>query len=227
MAEQEATMDGEAKHPDLVYHERCRAVCERFGWQLHSSGRREGFRCLIGDAYHDVGEAAMVQIQALAAERDAAVKEIRAILKSDPDVVRCCEGGGPEDLLGTLSLTMHKTRNARDDWKQRAEAAEAVVAKLPKYADTGEPIIPGARAWGGFRACVMAGRVAGLSPGCHGTRLTFVPDPGEYDPHDPHIVNGAGGDLMYVSKSVIYSTIEAALAARANAQGEREKGEQG
>lgn len=33
---------------------------------------------------------------------------------SDPDVVRCHEGGGPEDLIGSLVLTMMRTRNSRD-----------------------------------------------------------------------------------------------------------------
>ncbi len=32
----------------------------------------------------------------------------------DPDVVRCHEGGGPEDLVGSLVLTVMRTRNSRD-----------------------------------------------------------------------------------------------------------------
>ena len=40
---------------------------------------------------------------------------VEALLSSgDPDVIRCHEGGGPESLIGSLVLTVMRTRNARD-----------------------------------------------------------------------------------------------------------------
>lgn len=41
----------------------------------------------------------------------------------DPDVIRCHEGGGPESLVGSLALTMIRTRKARD-------TAQAEIARL-------------------------------------------------------------------------------------------------
>lgn len=38
----------------------------------------------------------------------------------DPDVVRVHEGGGPEDLIGSLAVTMLKTRQQRDARKREA-----------------------------------------------------------------------------------------------------------
>ena len=42
-------------------------------------------------------------------------ENVEAMLSSgDPDVVRCFEGGGPESLIGSLVLTVMRTRNSRD-----------------------------------------------------------------------------------------------------------------
>ena len=41
-------------------------------------------------------------------------KQIEPLLQNDPDVVRVREGGGPEDLLMSLAVTMSKTRASRD-----------------------------------------------------------------------------------------------------------------
>ncbi len=42
-------------------------------------------------------------------------ENVEAMLSTgDPDVVRCHEGGGPESLVGSLVLTMMRTRNSRD-----------------------------------------------------------------------------------------------------------------
>lgn len=43
------------------------------------------------------------------------IENVQAMLSDgDPDVIRCREGGGPEDLIGSLVLTMMRTRNSRD-----------------------------------------------------------------------------------------------------------------
>ena len=41
-------------------------------------------------------------------------ENVRLLLADDPDVVRCCEGGGSESLIGSLCLTVMRTRKARD-----------------------------------------------------------------------------------------------------------------
>ena len=35
----------------------------------------------------------------------------------DSDVIRCREGGGPEDLMMSLVMTLAKTRKHRDSWR--------------------------------------------------------------------------------------------------------------
>lgn len=41
-------------------------------------------------------------------------ENILFLLKDDPDVIRCREGGGEESLIASLVLTMYRTRNTRD-----------------------------------------------------------------------------------------------------------------
>lgn len=54
----------------------------------------------------------------LLAAAEARVAEAEAyigtLLEGDPDVVRVCEGGGMEEVLSSLAVTMHKTRDRRD-----------------------------------------------------------------------------------------------------------------
>ena len=43
------------------------------------------------------------------------IENVQALLSSgDSDVIRCHEGGGPEDLIASLVLTVMRTRNSRD-----------------------------------------------------------------------------------------------------------------
>lgn len=52
-------------------------------------------------------------------------ENVEALLSSgDPDVIRCHEGGGPESLIGSLVLTMMRTRNARDKALRQSPASQ-------------------------------------------------------------------------------------------------------
>jgi len=55
-------------------------------------------------------------------------ENVEAILSNgDPDVIRCHEGGGPESLIGSLVLTMMRTRNARNKAKSTPAAPSKMV----------------------------------------------------------------------------------------------------
>lgn len=43
------------------------------------------------------------------------IENVQSLLSDgDPDIIRCHEGGGPEDLIASLVLTMMRTRSSRD-----------------------------------------------------------------------------------------------------------------
>ncbi len=53
-------------------------------------------------------------IDELLKEKKLVTDNVKYILKDDPDVIHACEGGGPEDLMMSLALTVLRTRNSRD-----------------------------------------------------------------------------------------------------------------
>lgn len=67
-------------------------------------------------------------------------EEINAVLGKDPDTVRCREGGGPENILASLAVTMAKTREARDQarapWQKFAVLFWKMAELMPKPKET-------------------------------------------------------------------------------------------
>lgn len=52
------------------------------------------------------------------------------LLKDDTDVVRMHEGGGPESLVGSLAITMIKTRKQRDEWLRKGRESLTEIVRL-------------------------------------------------------------------------------------------------
>lgn len=93
-------------------------------------------------------------------------------------------------------------------------ASKAEVERLKAgLSMTGDnvPISPGMRVYGSFRDGVIEGEVFS-----DGSRTRFVPD--NMDPRRPEILNNADGDYALVRTKCLYSTREAALAARKEQQ---------
>lgn len=66
----------------------------------------------------EVGHALKLALEAISWRAN-----VRAMLDAaDPDIVRHHEGGGPEDLIASLAITMLKTRKHRDTLGQRLSA---------------------------------------------------------------------------------------------------------
>lgn len=86
------------------------------------------------------GAALEPQQEEVVADDDNAAKwreNVEAMLSSgDQDVIRCREGGGPESLIGSLVLTMMRTRNARDKALQAHHTPvqlESQTVNEPRY----------------------------------------------------------------------------------------------
>lgn len=87
------------------------------------------------EAYHRVMSANDEMKAELKAWHDNAVE----ILKDDRDVVRMCEGGAPESLVGSIAITMIKTRKNRDEAQakvaQQDKTIEQVGVAVGSFAD--------------------------------------------------------------------------------------------
>jgi hypothetical protein len=72
------------------------------------------FPALILSEYVSDQQVAAQKIADQLNEADAWRENVELLLAGDPDVIRCHEGGGPEDMIMSLVLTMARTRKARD-----------------------------------------------------------------------------------------------------------------
>ena len=72
------------------------------------------------------GVAVARSLESLIVERDALRAEINAVIDHMPNdvVVRSCEGGGPENICGTLAISVSKLAKERD-------ALAAKVQRMP------------------------------------------------------------------------------------------------
>jgi hypothetical protein len=115
----------------------------------------------------------------------------------------------------TLRVHAKYSANAAIDLREKWQASnrriaelEAIVDKLPKMAD-GVPLVPGMRAYGSFRDGVEAGTVYQWTSR---SRVMFIPQ--NYSSDDPHLIHSPAGTFMMAATSAIYSTREAAEAAK-------------
>lgn len=89
--------------------------------RLHGEKRRH-----FDEACADVADLLAV----IVAERDAWVQNAEFLLSNgDPDVIRCREGGGPENVLQSLILTVSRTRSTRDRATEDRDHSRREIAR--------------------------------------------------------------------------------------------------
>lgn len=131
-------------HPKPTADDRARDVLakayEAHGMPVTASDIRRG-----GTAEVSLGRA-LSAIKSVLDEKDAAEAEVSEwrenllylLQGNGPDVVRACEGGGPENLVRSAVSTLCATRNSRNAAKADLKDAKAELSSYRTKAETAE-----------------------------------------------------------------------------------------
>ncbi len=121
-----------ALHKHAMRWDKLRELFGLDGWYdgvYHGPGTPDQ---IVTHIEHVANERARLLV--LSTKQEAELKEWREnaleLLKDDTDVVRMHEGNGPESLVGSLAITMLKTRKQRDEWIRKGREALDEVVRL-------------------------------------------------------------------------------------------------